>query len=248
MIMAVSLKELRRRGYTEEDIGLAAQHQERQRRAGIPVQPLQTILSGKPGPAKKLPEELTPRQLHKKGRVGGAAVLLDQEALHEPDLLRQAELRRLSAKAKQLAEVPRQLEFNFFNGNWSVSNEYWDTIRQRLHDLPNLTSARRTNALAVLAEVIRHIGWRTSRSSITAAEIARHLKMQPADVSRALKLLEEVGAIHRVQGQSGREKAIHLNPEGVYRGPVGVGEHSQAVDNFAKVVQFPGAMLSGGHE
>jgi hypothetical protein len=249
--MAVSVKELHRRGYSEEDIALARITQDGQRRTGSHVQSLPTILSGKE-PARQIsPEQLTARQLQKRGRIGGAALLLDQEALAEPDIIRKTELRQLSAKAKKLAEIPRQLEFNFFNGNWSVSNEYWDTIRQRLHDRPLLTPSRRNNALAVLGEVIRHVGWKTSLSTVTGAEIARHLRMQPADVSRALALLEDVGGIYRVEGRSKKEKAIHLNPEAVYRGPLTAGEHCNAVEKFATVVRFPGtpgAVLSGKHE
>lgn len=244
--MAISLKELRRRGHSDDAIALAKHTQECQRRAGAPVDSLQTILSGRDNRRDKPPEDLTPRQLRKKGRVGGAAILLDQEALGETDVIRQAELRRMATRLKQIADVPKQLEFNFWKGNWSVSNEYWDTIRTRIQQKP-LTTARKTAALAVLTEVIRHVGWETSACDITAAEIARLLRMQPADVSRALALLEDVRAIYRVAGsRSRKEKVIHLNPEGVYRGDIN--RHPAAVDKFATVVPFPSQQLSGGHQ
>lgn len=230
----ISRKEWHRRGVDDESLAMAEQLRQQQARLGQPVRSVAEIVTGKSAPTPKAPEDLTARQLRKHGRIGGAAVLLDQEALTETDLIRQAELRHLSAQAKKLARKPEQLEFNFYKGNWSVSNEYWDAIRDRIHALP-LSAAKRAVISMIWAELFRHLIFGTSEVGIKAATLADLLKLQPADVARALAVLEEIGAIHRVK--AGREKVIHINPEGVYRGKLG-SNHETAIETFAKVVKL----------
>ena len=71
------------------------------------------IFSGKKPPASE-PADLTQRQLRKRGRIGQAALLLDQEALADPDFIRKTQLRSLAHAAKGLPNIPEPLEYDFF--------------------------------------------------------------------------------------------------------------------------------------
>lgn len=231
--MALSRKELFRRGYKEQDIELASKVSSHEHRIGFapdggPPGSVGQIL-GKHGTRRRKtdPVDLTPRQLRKHGRLGAAALLADQEALTEPDVVRQLEIRMTANKLKELAKKPEKLEFDFFKGNWSVAEEYHDTIRDRIHALP-LTPAKRAMAIMVMAEIIRWLPWEGSACTKTAAEIQDLLKIRQADVSHAIKTLEEVGAVHRVT--KGRTKLIYVNPEGAYRG--NVHNHLEAVERY----------------
>jgi len=235
--MAISVKELRRRGVDPEDIRVARIVQNAQRRTGSPVQTLGQIIDGR-HPVATEPHSLTERQLRKRGRYGAAALLTDQEALQEHNGERALKARRAAAILKELAAQPVQLEFDFFKGNWSVADEYHDTIRDRIHALP-MTTARRAMAVTVMAEIVRWLPWKDAACSKTAAEIGDLLRMQVADVSRALKTLESVGAIHRVA--RGRTKLIHVNPEGAYRGPID--QHASAVDSYRKTMTDAGNVV-----
>ncbi len=228
--MSTSIKHLRALGYSAQDIDIARRHQEQQRRVGVKVDSLRSILSGVPAPNRSpKPEDLTERQLARRGRYGQAALLLDQQALQEEDPTRAAKARQASAIAKELARRPEQLEFNFFAGNWSIGNQYWDQVSRRIANLP-YSQGRRGTVVAVLGQVLRHLRWGSSQSDVTATEIARELRVQPADVSRALASLEGIGAIHR--RRRGRTKVIHVNPEGAYRGKVDQHHHASAVEAF----------------
>ena len=235
--MAISVKELKRRGVPEQDIRTAHIVQDAQRRTGSPVQTIGQILTGR-NPVATEPADLTQRQLRKRGRYGAAALLTDQEALTESDGERALKARHASAILKELAAKPQQLEFDFFKGNWSVGVEYYDTIRDRIHAL-DLPLGRRTMAIAVMTEVMRWLPWQDAACSKTAAEIADLLKAREIDVSSALKLLEQVGAIHRLR--RGRTKQIFVNPEGAYRGPVD--QHAAAVDSYKKTLADAGNVV-----
>ncbi len=228
--MAISAKELRRRGVPDDDIRTARIVQDAQRRTGSPVHTLGQIIDGRQ-PVSADAASLTERQLRKRGRYGQAALLTDQEALAEIDSDRALKARHASAILKELASKPAQLEFDFFKGNWSVADEYHDTIRDRIHALP-LSAPKRTMAITVMAEIVRWLPWKDAACSKTAAEMASLLKVNISDVSRALKILEDVGAIHRVV--RGRTKLIYVNPEGAYRGPID--HHAEAVDSYRKTV------------
>ena len=235
--MAISEKALRRRGVSSDDITTAKIIQGAQRRQHCKVQTLNQIITG----ASQLepdPADLTVRQLRKRGRIGQAALLLDQEAIAEPDLVKKTRLRFLSREAKILAEKPVKLEFDFFKGNWSVAEEYHDTIRERIHALP-LSAPKRMTAIAVMAEVIRWLPWEDAACSKSAMEIAELLKIRQADVSYALKTLEEVGAIRRAA--RGRTKLIYVNPEGAYRG--NVNHHAEAVGTYKKAMKDAGNVI-----
>ena len=235
--MAISVKELRRRGVDDGDIRTARIVQDAQRRTGSPVQTLGQIIDGRK-PVATDPASLTERQLRKRGRIGQAALLLDQEALTDPDFIRKTQLRSLAHAAKELAHIPEPLEFDFFKGNWSVADQYYDTIRDRIHAL-DLPLGKRAMATAVLTEVIRWIPWEDSACSKTAADMADLLKARPKDVSEALQVLEEVGAIRRVA--HGRTKQIFVNPEGAYRGKVD--NHAKAVDAYKETMKKAGNVI-----
>ena len=235
--MALSDKDLLRRGVSSEDIRTAHRLQDAQRRTGSPVHSIGQIVTGRQ-PSATEPEDLTERQLRKRGRIGTAAILLDQEALTETDLVRKTRLRSLAHEAKELANKPVQLEFDFFKGNWSVGTEYYDTIRDRIHALP-LSVAKRATAFMILTEITRWLPWENSACSKTAAEIADLVKVCQMDVSSAIKTLESVGAIHRVK--RGRTKLIYVNPEGVYRGKID--HHAATVDGYKKAMTDAGNVV-----
>jgi hypothetical protein len=235
--MAISVKELRRRGVPDDDIRTAHIVRDAQRRTGSPVQSLGQILSGK-NPVATEPSSLTERQLRKRGRYGAAALLTDQEALTELDGDRALKARHASAILKELANKPVQLEFDFFKGNWSVADQYHDTIRDRIHALP-MSAHKRTMAVAVMAEIVRWLPWQDAACSKTATEISELLKVRQADVSESLTLLEQVGAIRRVA--RGRTKLIYVNPEGAYRGPID--QHAAAVDSYKKTLADAGNVV-----
>ena len=228
--MAISVKELRRRGVDNSDIRTARIVQDAQRRTGSPVQTLGQIIDGRQ-PTSADPTSLTVRQLRKRGRYGAAALLTDQEALSESDSDRALKARHASAILKELAQKPKQLEFDFFRGNFSVSDDYHDTIRDRIHAL-DIPLGRRALAGVVLTEVIRWLSWEDFACAKTAAELAVLLKARKADVSESLAILEQVGAIRRVV--RGRTKQIFVNPEGAFRG--NVNHHAAAVDSYRKAV------------
>jgi len=236
--MSISAKELRRRGVSDEEMRTARILQDAQRRTGSPVKTLGQIFSGQPATQPTRPADLTERQLRKRGRIGQAALLLDQEALTDPDFIRKTQLRSLAHAAKELAHIPEPLEFDFFKGNWSVADQYYDTIRDRIHAL-DLPLGKRAMATAVLTEVIRWIPWEDSACSKTAADMADLLKARPKDVSEALQVLEEVGAIRRVA--HGRTKQIFVNPEGAYRGKVD--NHAKAVDAYKETMKKAGNVI-----
>ena len=236
--MAISDKALLRRGVSSEDIRTAHIVQDAQRRTGSPVHSLNQIITGTP-PTAVAPADLTERQLRKRGRIGTAAVLLDQEALSEPDLVRRTRLRSLAHEAKELAHRPVQLEFDFFKGNRMISDEFHDAVRERLKAALDVTLAQRNQAFVVLQEIMRWVPWEDHVCSKTATELADILDMKRQNVAASVQLLESIGAIRRVQ--RGRTKTIALNPEGSFRGRVD--QHAAAVDAYKKTLTDAGNVV-----
>lgn len=236
--MAISMKDLRARGYSDEDIGLARLTQEGQRRSGGHVQSLTTILTGRvPTNTPKAVEDLSARQLRRRGRYGQAALLADQEALAEKDPSRASKAREASGLLKELAARPSQLEFDFWGGNWMTADQYHDAIRERLM-ATTATPAERMTALGVLQEIKRWLGWQSFTCTKTAAELGDLLGVNKTDMSFALARLEEIGAIIRVK--RGRTKVITVTPEGAFRGDVN--KHAEVMDRYkAEVIPFKGA-------
>ena len=235
--MAVSFPELRRRGYAEDEIALAQATQEAQRRAGAPARTLAEILAGKPARARPAaePEDLTARQLKRRGRLGQAALLADQAALAENDPDRAAQVRYHATGLKALAQQPHQLEFDFFGGgNVSLGHQFIDAIQARLLQT-KATPAERDAAMATLLLIVRHLGWQSYSCDKTAADLADMRGVAKTHMSDTLALLEQVGAITRTK--RGRTKTITINPEGAFRGDVN--RHAETVDRFrAEVVKL----------
>ena len=235
--MAVSIAELRRRGYDENDIKLAQATQAAQRKAGAPARTLAEILAGRRARARPAaePEDLTARQLKRRGRLGQAALLADQAALQEKDPEVAAKTRYLASELKALAGKPAQLEFDFFGGgNVSLGHQYIDAVQARLLQT-KATPAERNAAMATLVLIVRHLGWQSYSCEKTAADLAEMQGVKKQDMAETLALLERIGAITRTK--HGRTKTITINPEGAFRGDVN--RHAEAVDRYrAEVVQL----------
>ncbi len=235
--MAVTTAELRRRGYSDDDIRLAQMTQEANRRAGAPARTLAEVLAGQQArsrPAAPV-EDLTARQLRRRGTYGQAALLVDQAALGERDPARAAQARLLGHGLKAMAERPVQLEFDFFGGgNVSLGHQYIDAVQARLM-ATNATPAERDAALATLLLITRHLEWQGYACTKIAADLAEMRGVKPQNMKETLALLERVGAISRVK--RGRTKLITVTPEGAFRGKID--NHGEAVERYkAEVIQL----------
>ena len=231
--MALSLKEMRRQGYSDDDIQLAKAQQEAQRRAGAPSRSLGQILAGRParrGPGNPPAAvvDLTTRQLRRHGAYGQAALLADQAALSETDP-QKAELARFYANGLASLGRAKQLEFDFFGGgNVSLGHQYIDAVQARLMATKS-TPAERDAALATLLLITRHLGWQDYTCTKIAAELAAMRGVKPQNMKNTLALLERVGAISRVK--RGRNKVITVTPEGAFRGDIA--KHNEAVARYS---------------
>jgi hypothetical protein len=231
--MAVSTAELRRRGYSADDIALARTVQDAGRRAGASSRSLAEILAGQP--ARSRPGgavvDLTTRQLRRRGGYGQAALLADQAALAETDP-EKAELARFHAAGLAALGRAKQLEFDFFGGgNVSLGHQYIDVVQSRLLQSA-ATAPERDAALATLLLITRHLEWQGYACTKVAAELAEMRGIDKAHMARTLALLERVGAINRVK--RGRTKVIAVTPEGAFRGDLG--KHGEAVARYTAEV------------
>ncbi|SIR56308.1 MULTISPECIES: helix-turn-helix domain-containing protein [Acidiphilium] len=235
--MAVSVAELRRRGYSDDDIRLAQTVQDANRRAGAPSRTLAEVLAGQPArPRSSAPiEDLTARQLRRRGSYGQAALLADQAALVEKDPDRAEKARYHASGLKALAERPVQLEFDFFGGgNVSLGHQYIDAVQARLM-ATKATPAERGLALGTLLLITRHLSWQDYTCTKTAADLAEMQGLDKGNMARIIALLENVGAISRVK--RGRTKIITVTPEGAFRGDVN--RHAETVNRYkGEVVQL----------
>lgn len=226
----IPIQELRRMGVSQEDIEAAQITQAAQRRNGSPVQSIGVIVGAvqprdrhNPNP----PVSLTEKALRKRGTYDQAALLLDQQALQERSPERAVLARQAAKMAKELSAA-QQLEFDFFGGgNVSIAFQYQDAVTERLRN-SGQTLAKQHQALAVLWQITRHLGWQTYECSKTAADLCDLTGITPNNMSPILDLLEQVGAIHRVK--RGRVKIITVTPEGAFRG--NVHNHAKAVEKF----------------
>lgn len=234
--MALSLKEMRRRGYSDDDIHLARQQQEAAKRAGAPFRTLAEVLAGKPGKGRLggAVVDISPRQLRRRGAYGQAALLADQAALAEPDP-EKAERARFHAAGLAALGRTNQLEFDFFvGGNVSLGHQYIDAVQARLMQA-NATPAERDAALATLLLITRHLEWQGYTCTKIAADLAEMRGVKPQNIKNTLALLESVGAIGRVK--RGRTKVIAVTPEGAFRGDMNA--HSATVARYsAEVVKL----------
>jgi hypothetical protein len=235
--MAVSLRELRRRGYDDQDIALAQATQDAQHRAGAPYRTISEILAGKharPRPTAA-PKDLTVRQLRDRGSYGQAALLADQAAIAEKDPDRAEKARLASETLKSLASKPVCDEFQFVGGgNMSLGHQYIDAVQSRLM-ATKATPAERDAALAILLLITRHLGWQDYTCAKTAADLSAMRGVDKAHTARTIALLESVGAISRVK--RGRTKVIVVTPEGAFRGPID--RHAETMNRYRSEVVVP---------
>lgn len=226
----IPIQELRRMGVSQEDIEAAQITQAAQRRNGSPVQSIGVIVGAVQQRARHNPNppvSLTDRAMRKRGTYDQAALLLDQQALQERSPERAVLARQAAKMAKELSAA-QQLEFDFFGGgNVSIAFQYQDAVTERLRN-SGQTLAKQHQALAVLWQITRHLGWQTYECSKTAADLCDLTGITPNNMSPILDLLEQVGAIHRVK--RGRVKIITVTPEGAFRG--NVHNHAKAVEKF----------------
>ena len=224
-----TIHELRRSGVSQEDIELAKATQAAQRRNGAPVQSI-AVLVGAAQPRQhhspNPPADLTDRALRRRGAYDQAALLADQQALQESSPERALKARQAATTLKELS-ASNQIEFDFFGGNVSIAFQYQDAVTERLFEAaPTPTKAK--EAGMILWSICRHLSWQSYECSKTAADLCEITHTGPAHMSRALNLLEEIGAIRRVK--RGRNKIITVTPEGAFRGNVNT--HGQAVERY----------------
>ena len=225
-----SIRELRKKGVSSEDLDLARELQATQRRAGAPVLPIATIVglsqrSTAHGTA--VPIDLTTRALRRRGEYDQAALMLNQRAMRERSPER-AELARTAAKLATELSASHQLEFDFFGGgNVSIAFQYQDAVTERLR-ASGQSLAKQHQALAVLWQITRHLGWQSYECTKAASDLCEITGITPNNMAPILKLLENVGAIRRVK--RGRTKIITVTPEGAFRG--NVNNHGAAVERY----------------
>lgn len=225
----IPIYELRRMGVSQEDIEIAQQTQEAQRRTGSPVQSIGVIVGAVQQRARHNPNppaNLSDRAMRKRGTYDQAALLADQAALQEKSPERAMMARQASQTLKELSAA-QQLEYDFFGGNVSIAFQYQDAVTERLRN-SGQTLAKQHQALAVLWQITRHLGWQNYECTKTAADLCDLTGITPNNMSPILDLLEQVGAIHRVK--RGRVKIITVTPEGAFRG--NVHNHAKAVEKF----------------
>ena len=226
----LSIQELRRMGVSREDIDAALTTQAAQRRNGSPVQSVAVIVGAVQQRARHNPNppvSLTDRALRRRGTYDQAALLLDQQALAERSPER-AVLARQAAKIAKDLSAAQQLEFDFLGGgNVSIAFQYQDAVTERLFEAAK-TTAQAFHAQAVLWQICRNLGWQTYECTKTAADLCEIMRTDKAQMARALDLLGQVGAIHRVK--RGRVKVIAVTPEGAFRG--NINNHAKAVEKF----------------
>ena len=224
-----TIHELRRLGVSQEDIELARATQAAQRRNGAPVQSI-AVLVGAAQPRPRYnpnpPASLTDRALRRRGTYDQAALLLDQQALQESSPERAERAREAAKTAKDLG-ASTQIEFDFFGGNVSIAFQYQDAVTERLFEAAK-TTAQAKEAGMILWIICRHLSWQSYECTKSAADLCEITHTGPAHMSRALNLLEEIGAIRRVK--RGRNKIITVTPEGAFRGNVNT--HGQAVERY----------------
>lgn len=227
----LSIRELKQRGVSDEDLALAHATQAAQRRSGSPVQPIAVIVgatqvrhsAGRKGDR----DDFTEKALRRRGTYDQAALLLDQQALLEKTPERAVKARNAAKAAKELS-ASQQIEFDFFGGgNVSIAHQYQDAVLERLQSSEK-SSAQQHQALAVLWVITRHLGWQNYECTKTAAELCELMGMEKARLARILSLLEEAGAITRVK--RGRVKVITVTPEGAFRG--NVNNHAETVERY----------------
>ena len=225
----ISIRDLRKvYGVSQDDIDLARATRAAQKKAGAAVLP-RAVICGVQARRRTagVDTSLEARQLRRLGRYDQAALLADRAALAERSPER-AMMAREAARTLRDLSASQQLEFDFFGGgNVSIAHQYQDAVTERLFEAaPTTTKAK--EALALLTVIIRHLGWQTYECTKTAADLCALTRTNKTNMSMAIALLEEVGAIRRVR--RGRVKVITVTPEGAFRGDVH--EHAKTVERY----------------
>ena len=91
---------------------------------------------------------------------------------------------------------PAPIGVDFFMANTREGHGYHDAVRDRLM-AADVTPAERFAAMSVLHEIDRWLQANVSEKN--AAELATLLAMDRSNMTRTLKLLEQIGAIVRVK-------------------------------------------------
>jgi DNA-binding transcriptional ArsR family regulator len=116
-----------------------------------------------------------------------------------------------------------------------LGDAYQDAMHDRVLEICP-TPAQAGLATMVLLRLIRHVGLSgdhtSSLSEVTMDALATQCKITAPQLSKSLRYLEAAGAISRQR--IGRKAAIHLTPEGVYRGTRTA--HAGAVLRFHQLV------------
>jgi DNA-binding MarR family transcriptional regulator len=222
-----TIRALREQGYSELEIQLGRQHQERQRANGVHPLPLDSCVTGIAPKAQAMRNNFRDRQLAGKSDLDQAAVLLGRAALAQNSPLSAARLHSVSQTVREIYKQ-EQIEFDFLcGGNMSTGHKYQDAIIARLRQ-SGATLAKQHQALAVLWIICRHLVWQRYECSKTAAELCDITGIKSSHMPATLDLLEAVGAIVRVK--RGRAKLITVTPEGAYYG--NVNNHVEAVKRY----------------
>ena len=228
----ISIRELVEiHGVSQADIELAKITQNAQRKTNGWADPLAVICgvqeSRKKSDVVISQEELLKRQRRRLGEYDQAALLLDRKAIAEKSPERAMRAREAAGIAKELSAAA-QIEFDFFGGgNVSIAFQYQDAITERLFESAK-TDTKAREACMILWTICRHLGWQNYECTKTATQLCEITRINEANMARALKLLEDVGAISRVK--RGRVKVITVTPEGAFRG--NVNEHGKTVERY----------------
>jgi DNA-binding MarR family transcriptional regulator len=255
---ALCKKQLIARGISDENLAMAEQIQTAQRASGGRVQSLAQIcgISDDPQRGRTVQagasvdlDEITRKALR------GARSHAELMAIHARLTALQADgspyrdqIRDCASQLEELAGgVQLEFEFSIWEGNVIQGHQYLDQMIARLTQLQNdgyewkpgrkMTDANRLLCMAVLQLIGRHLEWQGPRCQVTASEISEALQIDKMQVSRAVKALEEIGAIETGPAPTNRSKKIIIvTPDGIYRGRMSKDrkEHTAAVEDFEK--------------
>ena len=109
----------------------------------------------------------------------------------------------------------------------SIAFQYQDAVIERLFATA-LTTTKAKEALSILWTICRHLGWHVYECTMTVSQFCDITRTKPSNMSKALVLLEHLGAIHHAK--RGGVKVITVTPEGAFRG--NINEHCKTVERL----------------
>lgn len=99
-------------------------------------------------------------------------------------------LKELSARS--------QLVFDFFGGGKvSIAFQHQNAVNERLFEAAKAATQTK-EAMSILCIIYRYLGWQSYECTKIAAELCEITQSKAPNMTRALKLLDEVGAIRPV--------------------------------------------------